>query len=108
MSTVFTEDRGAVRHVVLNRPEKRNAMNYELLCELGETLRTAAADNDVHCVVLRGEGPVFSAGVDVGEFPASTAPDARRRSTAESSPGSRACCPTAAASTCRRWCSGAT
>jgi len=70
MSTVFTENRGAVRHVVLNRPEKRNAMNYELLCELGETLRTAAADNDVHCVVLRGEGPVFSAGVDVGEFPA--------------------------------------
>jgi len=70
MSTVLTEDRGAVRHVVLNRPEKRNAMNQELLRELGETLRTAAADNDVHCVVLRGEGPVFSAGVDVGEFPA--------------------------------------
>ena len=70
MSTIFTEDRGAVRHVVLNRPEKRNAMNYELLCELGETLRAAAADNDVHCVVLRGEGPVFSAGVDVGELPA--------------------------------------
>jgi enoyl-CoA hydratase/carnithine racemase len=70
MSTIFTEDRGAVRHVVLNRPEKRNAMNQELLRELGDTLRTAAADNDVHCVVLRGEGPVFSAGVDVGEFPA--------------------------------------
>src|SRR5215217_2034109 len=68
MSTVLTEDRGAVRHVVLNRPEKRNAMNQELLRELGETLRTAAADNDVHCVVLRGEGPVFSAGVDIGDF----------------------------------------
>jgi enoyl-CoA hydratase/carnithine racemase len=71
MRTVFTEDRGAVRHIVLNRPQKRNAMNQELLRELGETLRTAAACNNVHCVVLRGEGPVFSAGVGLDEFPAS-------------------------------------
>jgi enoyl-CoA hydratase/carnithine racemase len=68
MSIVFTEDRGSVRHVILNRPEKRNAMNQELLLELGATLRDAAAAEDVHCVVLRGEGPVFSAGVDLGEL----------------------------------------
>ena len=68
MSIVVTEDRGPVRHVVLNRPEKRNAMNQELLRALGEALRAAAADVDVHCVVLRGEGPVFSAGVDLGEL----------------------------------------
>jgi len=68
MSLVTTEDRGAVRHVVLNRPEKRNAMNQELLRELGSALRAAAADDGVHCVVLRGEGPVFSAGVDLGEL----------------------------------------
>jgi len=68
MSIVVTEDRGAVRHIVLNRPEKRNAMNQELLLALGAALRAAAADVDVHCVVLRGEGPVFSAGVDLGEL----------------------------------------
>ncbi len=68
MSIVLTEDRGAVRHVILNRPEKRNAMNQELLRALGEELRVAAADSDVHCVVLRGEGPVFSAGVDLVEL----------------------------------------
>ena len=68
MSLVTTEDRGAVRHVVLNRPEKRNAMNQALLVELGEALRAAADDAAVHCVVLRGEGPVFSAGVDLGEL----------------------------------------
>jgi enoyl-CoA hydratase/carnithine racemase len=72
MSLVLTEDRGAVRHVVLNRPEKRNAMNQALLIELGEALRTASADTDVHCVVLRGEGPVFSAGVDLVELLSST------------------------------------
>ncbi len=68
MSIVLTEDRGAVRHVILNRPEKRNAMNQELLQALGAELRAAAADSDVHCVVLRGEGPVFSAGVDLVEL----------------------------------------
>ncbi len=68
MSIVMTEDRGAARHVVLNRPEKRNAMSQELLRALGQALGEAAADPDVHCVVLRGEGPVFSAGVDLVEL----------------------------------------
>ena len=68
MSLVVTEDRGPLRHVVLARPEKRNAMNQQLLRELGAALREAAADTSVHCVVLRGEGPVFSAGVDLGEL----------------------------------------
>jgi enoyl-CoA hydratase/carnithine racemase len=68
MSIVTTEDLGAVRHVVLNRPEKRNAMSQELLRALREALRDAAEDEAVHCVVLRGEGSVFSAGVDLGEL----------------------------------------
>jgi enoyl-CoA hydratase/carnithine racemase len=68
MSIVFTEDHGAARHIVLNRPEKRNAMNQELLHALREALREAAAEESVHCVVLRGEGPVFSAGVDLEEL----------------------------------------
>jgi enoyl-CoA hydratase/carnithine racemase len=68
MSIVRSEDRGAVRHIVLNRPEKRNAMNQELLRALSSELREAAADESVHCVVLRGEGRVFSAGVDLTEL----------------------------------------
>src|SRR2546421_589129 len=68
MSIVTTEDRGRVRHVVLNRPEKRNAMNQELLRALAAALRSPAADPHVQCVVLRGEGPVFSAGVDLAEL----------------------------------------
>ncbi len=68
MSIVETEDQGHIRHVVLNRPEKRNAMNQELLRALAVELRSAADDADVHCVVLRGEGAVFSAGVDLGEL----------------------------------------
>jgi enoyl-CoA hydratase/carnithine racemase len=72
VSIVETEGRGAVRHIVLNRPEKRNAMNQELLRALGAELRAAAAEPSVHCVVLRGNGPVFSAGVDLNELMDST------------------------------------
>jgi enoyl-CoA hydratase/carnithine racemase len=65
MSIVLTEDRGAVRHVVLNRPEKRNAFNDELVLGLRDALRAAADDDGIHCVVLRGAGPLFSSGMDV-------------------------------------------
>jgi enoyl-CoA hydratase/carnithine racemase len=68
MSFVSSVDRGPVRHIVLNRPEKRNAMNQALLVELSGALRAASGDPAIDCVVLRGEGPVFSAGVDLGEL----------------------------------------
>jgi enoyl-CoA hydratase/carnithine racemase len=71
VSIVITEDRGPVRHVVLNRPEKRNAMSQALLQMLRDALRVAAEDESVHCVVLRGEGQAFSAGVDIVELAAS-------------------------------------
>jgi enoyl-CoA hydratase/carnithine racemase len=65
MSIVTTEDRGAARHVILNRPEKRNAFNTELVEALGATFSEIADDHAVKCVVVRGEGKVFSAGIDL-------------------------------------------
>jgi enoyl-CoA hydratase/carnithine racemase len=64
MPNVITQDRAEVRHVVLNRPDKRNAINGELIRELGVALRAAANDPDVRCVVIRGEGSMFSSGMD--------------------------------------------
>jgi enoyl-CoA hydratase/carnithine racemase len=79
MTIVETEDRGAVRHVVLNRPEKRNAFNRELVLALGEALREAAEDPAVLCVVLRGAGPMFSSGMDLGSLAGlATAPERLR------------------------------
>jgi enoyl-CoA hydratase/carnithine racemase len=66
MTLVLTEDHGPVRHVILNRPEKRNAFNGELVAATGDALREAGADSDVRCVVLRGAGPMFSSGMDLG------------------------------------------
>jgi enoyl-CoA hydratase/carnithine racemase len=68
MALVQTEDRDAVRHLVLNRPEKRNALNRELIRELAAAVERTAADDTIRVVVLRGEGPMFSSGMDLGDL----------------------------------------
>jgi enoyl-CoA hydratase/carnithine racemase len=68
MPLVLTEDRGAVRHLILNRPDKRNALSGEVIRELGAAIEAAAADEGVRVVVLRGEGPMFSSGMDLNDL----------------------------------------
>jgi enoyl-CoA hydratase/carnithine racemase len=79
MSIVLTEDRDSVRHVVLNRPEKRNAINADVVLGLREALTAAAADDAVRCVVLRGAGAMFSSGMDFAELGALSADPTRLR-----------------------------
>jgi enoyl-CoA hydratase/carnithine racemase len=62
---VRIEEDGRVRHVVLDRPEKRNAINLEVIRALYEAVLEVADDPEAHCVVVRGEGKGFSAGIDV-------------------------------------------
>jgi enoyl-CoA hydratase/carnithine racemase len=68
MSLVMTEDRGAVRHIVINRPEKRNALNGDTIRELGSAIEGAAADDSVRVVIVRGEGVMFSSGMDLNDL----------------------------------------
>jgi enoyl-CoA hydratase/carnithine racemase len=68
MGLLVTEDRGGVRHLVLNRPDKRNALSGELIRELGAAIEGAAADEDVRVVVVRGEGAMFSSGMDLNDL----------------------------------------
>jgi enoyl-CoA hydratase/carnithine racemase len=65
MSVIATYDKDSVRYVVLSRAEARNAFNMDLIHGLSDSLRQAAYDESVRCVVLKGEGPVFSAGIDL-------------------------------------------
>jgi methylglutaconyl-CoA hydratase len=51
--------------VVLNRPEKRNALNFEMVSELKAAFSNLEADEHVKVIVLRAEGSVFSAGADL-------------------------------------------
>lgn len=68
MSLIGVDDRGAVRHLVLQRAEKRNAFDGELTAALGGALEDAAADAAVRVVVVRGDGPMFSSGMDLHEL----------------------------------------
>ena len=68
MGLVVTEDRDAVRHIVLNRPEKRNALGREVIEAFGAAVEEAAYDDSVRVVVIRGEGPMFSSGMDVSDL----------------------------------------
>jgi enoyl-CoA hydratase/carnithine racemase len=65
---IFVEDVAGVRVLVLNRPEKRNALNTALTQALLDALRAAEADEAVRCVVLTGAGQGFCAGADLAEF----------------------------------------
>ena len=65
MATLVTTRReDALLFVGLNRPEKRNALHREMLQAIADAVTEAERDRDVRAVVLYGEGPVFSAGVD--------------------------------------------
>jgi enoyl-CoA hydratase len=68
-----TVDDGTIAVITLNRPEHRNPQNRGLLVELGEAFLRAEADDTVRVVVLRGAGPSFSAGHDMGRVHAGEA-----------------------------------
>jgi enoyl-CoA hydratase/carnithine racemase len=68
MPELLIEDRGAVRTLTMNRPEKRNALNNALTEALLEGLRAADADDAVNAIVLTGAGSAFSAGADLSEL----------------------------------------
>jgi enoyl-CoA hydratase/carnithine racemase len=68
MSELLVENRGPVRILTMNRPDKRNALNYVLTQALLDGLRAADADEGVASIVLTGAGPAFCAGADLSEF----------------------------------------
>jgi trans-feruloyl-CoA hydratase/vanillin synthase len=66
--TVEVEVDNGVAWVVLNRPDKRNAMNPTLNAEMVEVLLALDDDDDVGVLVLTGAGESFSAGMDLKEY----------------------------------------
>ncbi|MGD8831493.1 MAG: enoyl-CoA hydratase [Pseudomonadales bacterium] len=62
-----------IARVTLNRPDKANAQNYQLLYELNAAFDRAVADDDVRVIVLAAAGRHFSSGHDLegGRFPLS-------------------------------------
>ncbi len=58
---------GLVLRITLDRPEKRNALDLALCRMLIAAFESAVSDESVGCVVLAANGPVFCAGMDLGE-----------------------------------------
>ena len=66
---IKVERDGAIATVVLNRPEKLNALTKSMWRDLGHAIDTLSADDDLRCIIVRGAGEkAFSPGNDIAEF----------------------------------------
>jgi enoyl-CoA hydratase/carnithine racemase len=67
--TILIERDGDIATVVLNRPEKLNALTKPMWQRLGDVFLELGADDSVRCIILRGAGEkAFAPGNDIGEF----------------------------------------
>src|SRR5918997_2216599 len=65
---ILFEQDGAVAHVTMNSPKKRNALSLEHMRELLSLFGEIGEQRDASVVILRGEGPAFCAGHDLSEM----------------------------------------
>jgi methylglutaconyl-CoA hydratase len=55
-----------ILEIILNRPDKRNALNSEFVAELTKAFTDANEDVEIRVIILKARGKVFSAGADLG------------------------------------------
>jgi len=67
--TILVQRDAAIATVVLNRPDKLNALTHTMWQQLAEAFRRLDADDDLRCIVIRGAGTqAFAPGNDIAEF----------------------------------------
>ena len=64
--TILIEQRGAIEILTLNRPDKLNTMNEEMIFALQDYFRGLQKRLDIRVVIFRAEGRAFCAGLDIG------------------------------------------
>lgn len=68
-NNILIERDGSIATVVLNRPDKLNALTRGMWASLGEIVERLSADDELRCVIIRGAGEKsFSPGNDIAEF----------------------------------------
>ena len=72
--TILTEVRGSVGLVTLNRPKQLNALNDQLMDELGAALLAFDADEAIGSIVITGSEKAFAAGADIAAIAAAVGP----------------------------------
>jgi len=82
--TILVQRAGAIATVVLNRPDKLNALTRAMWCRLGDVFAQLSGDDSLRCVVIRGAGTrAFSPGNDISEFATERANPAQARAYGE-------------------------
>jgi enoyl-CoA hydratase len=66
--TILVRTEGRVGIVTLNRPKALNALNGQLMDELGSALQAFDADPEIGCMVIAGSEKAFAAGADIGDM----------------------------------------
>lgn len=66
--TILFEAGAGVATITLNRPEKLNAFNDQMIAETTDAFKVSAKDGAVRCVVITGAGRGFSSGQDLSDF----------------------------------------
>jgi enoyl-CoA hydratase/carnithine racemase len=72
---ILYEVSAGVAHLVLNRPDKLNAIGVQTREEIGRALGAASADETIGCVLIRGNGRAFCGGGDLSRIGEAAAPD---------------------------------
>ncbi|MEY3724379.1 MAG: hypothetical protein RLZZ365_314 [Pseudomonadota bacterium] len=67
-NTILTQTEGKVALITLNRPQVLNALNDELMDELGDALLRFDADDAIACIVITGSEKAFAAGADISKM----------------------------------------
>jgi enoyl-CoA hydratase len=67
-NTILVDTRGGVGILTLNRPKAMNALNAEIVREIGAALDGFEADDGIGCVVMTGNEKAFAAGADIKEM----------------------------------------
>lgn len=63
---IILEVEDKIAYVTLNRPDKHNGLDEKMFVELVRTAKTIRRDRSIRCVILKGAGPSFCAGLDFG------------------------------------------
>ena len=75
LQTVSYQVSEHIAKIVMNRPEKRNALNHQLLEDLDSAFAAADQDPEVRVVILSGAGSAFCAGYDIKGSPYTSVPE---------------------------------
>jgi len=76
--SILSEAVGKVGLITLNRPKQLNALNDQLMSELGAALDAFEADENIGCIVITGSEKAFAAGADIGAMSGFSYMDAYR------------------------------